>query len=213
MGSPSEADPAPAAAPTASDASRDVSTAGAPTSPRLRRATAADAEALAAFAARLFRETYGPAADPRAGGGSQAADVDAYVDAHLGASHLAADLAATTSVIFLAETGEHGALAGYAQLRVPSPAPAGMSAGEPAAELARLYVASAWQGRGVAAALLAAVRSEAARAGARVLWLSAYQRNARAVAFYRRQGFAVAGTATFHMGHEVQDDWVMLRAL
>lgn len=185
-----------------------------PTPPvTLRRAAPADAAPLAAFAAACFRATYGPAADPRAGGGSQAADVDTYVDGHLGASHVAADLAAADAVTLLAEDRDTGALAGYAQLRVPSPAPAGAPAAEPAAELARLYVALAWQGRGVAAALLDAVQREAARAGARVLWLAVYQRNARAVAFYRRHGFTVAGVATFQMGGEVQDDWVMVRAL
>lgn len=178
----------------------------------LRRAVPADAARLAAFAAACFRATYGPGADPRTGGGSQAADVDAYVDGHMGEAHVAAGLAATTGITLLAEDVEGGALAGYAQLRVPSPAPAGVSAGERAAELARLYVAPAWQGRGVAAALLDAVQGEAARAGARALWLAAYQRNARAVAFYRRHGFAVAGAATFRMGQEVQDDWVMVRA-
>lgn len=194
-----------------------------PPSVALRRAVPADAARLATFAAACFRATYGPAADPHTGGGSQAADVAAYVDGHLGEAHLAADLAAADRVTLLAEevaaagvaadSVEGAVLAGYAQLRVPSPAPAGVPAGERAAELTRLYVAPAWQGRGVAAALLDAVQGEAARAGARALWLAAYQQNARAVAFYRRLGFAVAGTATFRMGHEVQDDWVMVRTL
>jgi ribosomal protein S18 acetylase RimI-like enzyme len=84
-------------------------------------------------------------------------------------------------------------------------------AGAQPAELARLYVDHAWQGRGVAAALLDAVSARAAAAGATGLWLAVYQRNARAVAFYRRQRFVVAGAGTFRMGDELQHDWVMMR--
>lgn len=185
----------------------------------LRRATPADAARLAGFAAACFRDTYGPAADPRAGGGSRSADVEAYVAAHMGEPHLAADLAGAGGATWLAEDPATAALAGYAQVRVPSPAPADIRVradvpvGVPVAELARLYVARPWQGRGVAAALLDAARRSAADAGAGALWLAVYQRNARAVAFYERHGFAVAGAATFRMGGEVQDDWVMARAV
>jgi ribosomal protein S18 acetylase RimI-like enzyme len=184
----------------------------------IRRAEPADAPALAAFAAACFRATYGPDADPAAGGGSLAADVAAYVDGCMDRAHFAADLVDASCATFVAEATER-ALVGYAQLRVPSPAPAGAAVDDVvegvvddvAAELARLYVAPAWQGRGIAPALLDAVQAEAARAGARVLWLAVYRRNARAVGFYRRRGFAVAGAATFRMGAEVQDDWVMRR--
>jgi ribosomal protein S18 acetylase RimI-like enzyme len=58
---------------------------------------------------------------------------------------------------------------------------------------------------------MGAVVVAAAAAGAPALWLAVYARNARAVAFYRRHGFRVAGTSTFRLGAEVQDDWIMTR--
>ena len=60
---------------------------------------------------------------------------------------------------------------------------------------------------------LAAVVEAARAAAAGQLRLAVYQRNVRAVAFYRRQGFEVAGTGRFRMGAEVQDDWLMVRPL
>ncbi len=180
----------------------------------VRPATADDVVRLAKFAAHAFRSTYGPEADPAAGGGSRAEDVAAYVDAHFGPAHLAADLADPGLATVVADA--HGELAGYAQLRLP-PALGGPDAAAPPAagarpaELARLYVDRAWQGRGVAVALLDAVSARAAEAGATGLWLAVYQRNGRAAAFYRRQGFTVAGAGTFRMGDELQHDWVMVR--
>ena len=174
--------------------------------PGLRRATAADAEPLAAFAARLFRETYGPDADPTSSGGSRPEDVEAYVGPHFGPARQAAELADPALTTLVAEAG--GTLAAYAQLRTPSPHPA---AGPAAGEVARFYVDRPWQGRGVADALMAGVVGAARAAGAPALWLAVLRRNARAVAFYRRHGFRQAGTSTFRMGAEVQDDWIMTR--
>ena len=178
---------------------------------RIRRATRADAAALAAFAARAFRATYGPDADPATGGGSRAEDVEAYVTTHFGPAQQEAELAGATLVTFVAdadgaEPGSGGTLAAYAQLALPA-APGGD------AELARLYVDAWWHGRGVAGLLLAAVVEAARAAGAGQLRLAVYQRNVRAVAFYRRQEFEVAGTGRFRMGAEVQDDWLMVRPL
>lgn len=180
--------------------------------PRLRRATPADAAALAAFAAAQFRATYGPGAPPDQGGGSRPEDVEAYVGPHFHPARQAEELADAALATFVAEA--NGALAGYVQVRAPSPhALVDASAGPRAAEVARLYVAAEWRGRGLAAELMAAAVAHARAAGAPALWLAAQQRNARAVAFYRRQGFAVAGDAHFQMGAERQDDWIMVRPL
>lgn len=184
----------------------------------VRRARTADAAPLATFADRAFRATYGPDADPGEGGGSHPNDVAAYAKAHFTVAHVAAALADPGLATFVAES--QGALAGYAQLRLPGERRAGASAsgapgaaGARPAELARLYVDRPWQGLGVADALLDAVQAAASAAGATGLWLCVYQRNARAVAFYRRRGFAVAAAATFCMGDEVQSDWVMVGAV
>lgn len=171
----------------------------------IRRATAADAAPLAAFAARTFRATYGPTADPATGGGSRTEDVEAYVTAHFGEYLQRAELADPARATFVADAGD-GSLAAYAQL-----AHAATLGGD--AELTRIYVDPRWHGRGVAHIVLDAVAEAARAAGAMRLRLAVYQRNLRAVAFYRRQGFVVAGPGQFQMGAEVQDDWIMVRPL
>jgi diamine N-acetyltransferase len=180
----------------------------------LRRATPEDAAALATFAARTFRETYAPPAGP-----CDPDDVEAYVAEHFGPALQAAELADPDLRVLVAERG--GAMAGYAVVRTESrPTEAAQFAAEPGedaaalaggatAELARLYVDRPWHGSGVAATLLDAARAEAAAAGARALWFSVYQRNPRALAFYRKRGARPIARATFTMGNEVQHDWLL----
>ncbi len=183
---------------------------------RVRAATPDDAPALTAFALRTFTTTYacGGAGDVAA---SRPEDVAAYAGAHFTPARQRAELVDPALVTLVAEVvgASAPAWAGYAQLRLrpaadaPTPPPC---AGPHPRELARLYVDPAWQGRGVAGALMDAVerRVRAEPGGADPLWLATYQANARAVAFYRRRGFVVAGEATFTMGAERQRDWLMV---
>jgi diamine N-acetyltransferase len=48
---------------------------------------------------------------------------------------------------------------------------------------------------------------------AQTIWLSVWQVNDRAVAFYRRRGFRITGVRTFHLGDDPQTDWVMARSI
>lgn len=162
-----------------------------------RPAVGADAAALAAFAARTFRETYTGLHDP--------GELAGYLARAFGPERQAAELADPASPYLLAEAD--GVLAGFAWLRFGrSPACAALP--DPV-EIARFYVAREWHGRGVAQALMAAALAEARRRGARTTWLGVWQRNPRAIAFYRTSGFAVIGTMTWEHYSDPQDDWVM----
>ena len=173
---------------------------------RLRRAGVPDAPAIAAFAARTFRDTYGAE--------TGADDVEAYVREHLTPVVFSADLAAMRTAVVVAES-EGAQLAGYVQLRAgarpdsPDLDPTVLPPDAFPIEVARLYVDPPWHGRGVAAALLGQAMAAANALPDGCVWLGVYQRNPRAVAFYRKLGLAVAGTQTFDMGRDRQLDWVM----
>ncbi len=167
----------------------------------IRRAQAADAAALAAFAARTFRETF--EAD------NSAEDMALYLAANYGPDRQGAEIRDAGVVTLLAEDGRR--LAGYAQL-LEGPAPDCVPGTAPI-EIRRFYVDRAWQGRGVAQSLMVASLESAMERGARTVWLAVWERNLRAQAFYRKCGFEDCGAQEFVLGRDRQTDRVMVRAL
>lgn len=176
----------------------------------VRPATPDDAERLSAFARRVFDDTFGADNAP--------ADMAAYLDSAFTPALQAAELRDPGAVILLGETeeGEAGdgrpAIAGYAHLVFGADAPPGV-AGPAPAELKRFYVDRALHGRGTAGHLMDAAIAAAVARGARTLWLGVWERNARAIAFYAKRGFADVGAQRFVLGADVQTDRVMARAI
>jgi diamine N-acetyltransferase len=170
----------------------------------VRPCTPDDAPLLAALGERLFRQTYARThPEP---------EMSRYVARTFDAARFRDALADAQTRVFVAEDGT-AAPVGYAYLRATAGgAPDGVDGARPW-EVLRFYVDAAWHGRGVAAALMAACEDEARRRGADVLWLQAWQRAERALAFYRRRGFDVVGTATFPFGDRADDDYIMARPI
>jgi ribosomal protein S18 acetylase RimI-like enzyme len=166
----------------------------------IRRATAADAEALAEIGARTFSETF--AAD------NTAEDMRLFLETTWRPDLQRAEILDVGLDTLLA-CDPTGAIAGFAQLRVERP-PAGIAVRAPV-ELKRFYVDKAWHGQGLARTLMEAAEQAARARGARELWLGVWERNERAQAFYRKCGFRKVGTKVFVVGTDPQTDNVMLR--
>lgn len=177
-----------------------------PTAFAIRRATPVDARRLSAFAATAFREAFAAQNAPE--------DMERYVGGAFGPERQATEIADAGADVLLVEPAGAAAdapLLGYAHL-VSGPAPACVAGAAPL-ELKRFYVASAAHGRGVAPALMTATLDAARARSARTLWLGVWERNARAIAFYRKHSFERVGEQRFVLGSDVQTDWVMARAL
>ena len=167
----------------------------------VRPAGAQDAPWLAALAERTFRETYAAYNTPD--------DMDRYVAEHFGAARQETELRDPRGVTLVAEVD--GRAAGYAQLgRGDTPA---CVTGAAPLEVVRFYVDRPWHGRGVAQTLMAAAVEAARTGGARTLWLGVWERNPRAIAFYRKCGFGDVGAQTFVLGTDHQRDRVLARPL
>lgn len=165
----------------------------------IRIAAAQDAELLAEIGARTFRRTFARDNKPE--------DMAAYLAAAFGPALQAAELADPGTTFLIAEVGRE--TVGYARL-VRAPGPECIPAGRPI-EIRRIYAVEAWLGRGVGAALMRACLAEAERQLSDVIWLDVWERNTRAIAFYRRWGFAEVGTQAFVLGSDVQHDLLMAR--
>ncbi len=167
----------------------------------VRRATPADLARYGAISRRTFRDTYRASHD--------AAALERHVQASFADDVLAADLASAERVVLAVERDDEWM--GYALLAVGA-APAEV-AGQRPIEMARFYIERAWQGQGVAAALMTQALELATGAGHDVAWLAVWEQNSRARRFYLRQGFAAVGRATYAFDGQLESDLVLSRAL
>ena len=170
----------------------------------VRPASLADALRLSRLAAATFRDTFAHENTPQ--------DMASYVAHAFTPARQASEIADVDGTVLLAERrSSSGAseLVGYVHL-VSGPVPACVQGPAPL-ELKRLYVARAWQGRGVAHTLMDAALAAARARGAGTLWLGVWERNARAVAFYAKYGFTRVGEHTFVLGNDAQTDWLLAR--
>ena len=157
----------------------------------INQARQADAKALSSFASRLFRETYSD--------DLTAADLAQYISKSFSAERQEAEIADPAGAVFIATVDGEERIAGYTHFTADDAHPGSLL-------LNRLYVDAKWRGLGLAGRLLDEVVRECQRRGAEHLRLTVYEKNTRAIAFYKRSGFAVTGQATFTVGDEVQTD-------
>lgn len=152
----------------------------------IRAATPADEAALRMLALQVFLDTYGPQ------GVSNALAREA--EATFAWARVDGWFTGASSLLLVAE--EAGGLSGFAHVALGIAHPL-VAQGAPA-ELQRLYVQRHFLGQGLGRALLQRAEEAAHARGATTLWLSAWAGNAKALAFYPRQGYADVG-ATDHV--------------
>jgi ribosomal protein S18 acetylase RimI-like enzyme len=167
--------------------------------PLIRKADRSDAKRLSEFAEASFRDTFG-AANTRH-------DMDLHCRATYGEAIQAAEISDPDRTTLLCE--EDGRLIGFAQLRWAG-APDCVSALAPG-EIQRLYVAPDRHGQGVAQELMSACMEAMRARGSDVVWLGVWERNPRAISFYRKSGFVEVGDHVFPVGNDPQRDIVMAR--
>lgn len=169
---------------------------------RLRRAGAADADALAMVAAASFLETFaGVLAGP---------DIIRHCAANSAPAKFATWANDPASVVTLAEHPDGAAPVGYTVLTSPDlPIPPGPGD----IELRRIYALSITRGTGLGAALMARAITDARALGMTRMLLGVLGRNHRARAFYERQSFTLVGERRFLVGETWYDDVVYGRDL
>ena len=149
----------------------------------VRAASPAEALAIAALSVQVFLDTYASA--------GVRPDLAREAFTEYSAEAFAARLREPDRRFAMAEQGE--GLVGYAEVIVRrSPAPGGSVSG---AQLVRLYVQPAFQRRGIGRTLIREAERLAAGTGA--LWLTAWEENRRARAFYAAQGYDDVGATTY----------------
>ena len=164
---------------------------------QVRRATIDDASALAAFAARVFIETFGDENDPD--------DLSDHVESTYNVERQSAEIRDENTATWLIER-EDGTLLAYAQIcrkRLPP-----CVQGKNPIEIYRFYVDHSAHGTGLARRLMSTAFAQAREWGGDVVWLGVWEHNPRAIAFYRKFGFIDVGSIDFFVGPDRQTDRV-----
>lgn len=165
----------------------------------IQRATIRDAHALSRLSSAIF--PLGCPADTRP------EDLAAYINHELTPERFIALLADERNIILTVSVS--GTLAGYAHI-APTQPPQSLHLTN-GCELKRFYIDAAYHGAGISNALMQQVIDAADQLHAGPLWLSVFSGNGRAISFYTRWGFRIAGSQYFLVGADNQKDHLMIR--
>lgn len=171
----------------------------APALVQIREATPEDNVLLSQLGSQTFFETF--AAD------NTAADMELYLRRNFSPAIQASELADPASLFLIAEAGSEPV--GYAMLRRGAPS-VSLDGSRPV-EIVRLYARRDWIGRKVGAALMQACLEQAAARRNDTIWLDVWEKNSRAIVFYKRWGFVEVGSQPFRLGEDIQNDLIMAR--
>lgn len=80
-------------------------------------------------------------------------------------------------------------------------------------ELERIYVLATHQGLGIGIRLLSYVTELAKHKNAGYVWLGVWEKNTRAIAFYKKHGFKKIGSHPYFIGKDKQTDWLMKKEI
>jgi predicted N-acetyltransferase YhbS len=167
----------------------------------IRAADRGDAELLVELAKQAFYEAF---ADRTASN-----DMAAYLQSTFTIDKVKTELNDKDSLYLIAELETEAV--GYAYLSKARPP--GCIEDPDAIQLTRLYLRKKGYGLGVGNSLMQACLNESRARGYRTVWLSSWELNGRANAFYKRWHFKVAGRQKFVVGSDVQNDYVFSRDL
>ena len=166
---------------------------------RIRRAKEDDALSLSLLAETTFRDAFVDL--------NTRANMELHCAMSYGQALQLAEIRDSSRETWVAEFDSR--LVAYVQLRLDAVSP--MISSERPVEIQRFYVDASHHGAGLAHQLMAHVLARAKAAGSATLWLGVWERNPRALAFYRKWGFDVVGELTFYLGDDPQRDFMMRR--
>lgn len=160
-----------------------------------------DLETLQKIGIETYDETFRSLNDPLV--------MDQYLAEAFNLEKLRDELSNTSSYFYFLYVDD--TLAGYLKL---NEAPAQSDINDPETlEIERIYVCKAYKGQGLGRYLMDYALDFARSKAKTYAWLGVWEKNAAAIAFYKKMGFVEAGGHSFRMGDELQSDLVMKKSL
>ena len=167
----------------------------------LRKCTISDVDKLSEFAKQSFYDAFAHM--------NTKEDMEAYLAGAFNKEKLSAQLCDVNTKIYFLYCDSR--LAGYLKL---NEAPSQTDINDAGSlEIERIYVAQEYQGKGLGQYLMDSAVSHAKERNKQYIWLSVWQKNEKAIRFYRKNGFCETGTHFFVVGDDAQTDYIMRKDL
>ena len=163
----------------------------------IRPFASTEVPALLALAQRTYAQAFAADMAPE--------DLRFIIEEKLTAAYF--EQAVREDVFLVAE--EDGALIGFVQLGENHIAEAGLPGDQ---EIRRLYVAADRQGRGIGGALMRAALAHPRIPAGATVFLTVWEDNAQAQAFYRRHGFETVGSCALMLANGPADGRELIMA-
>ena len=167
----------------------------------IRIARPADADLLVELGRASFFEAFSEQTDPR--------DMEYHLQNAFKVDEIRKQVDNDQTLFLIVEV--NSIVAGYAYLNPGTP-PGCLRSPKPI-QLVRFYLRKKYYGRNVGNALMQACLERALSRGFQSVWLSTWELNHRANAFYKKWGFEIAGRAKFTVGRDVQNDFIFARSI
>jgi len=166
---------------------------------KVRKALSKDVDLLIKLGKCCFYEAFNDATAPD--------DMEAYLTSTFQKTAIKNQLMDDRSLIFIADVGADPAGYVYSHPAVTPPC----ISDKAAIKLERLYLRKRYYGRSVGEALMQTSIEESRYRGYQSVWLSSWELNSRANAFYKKWGFNVVGNQKFTVGSDIQNDLILSR--
>ena len=161
----------------------------------------ADIDELRTLSIHTYYETFAALNTPE--------NMEKYLRCAFDREKLRKELEDKNSLFFFLLSGEK--LAGYLKV---NEAPSQTDVNDPASlEIERIYVSGEFQGEGLGRYLVELAIRMAVERKKKYVWLGVWEKNEKAIRFYKRNGFCQIGTHSFVMGEDVQTDYIMRKDL
>lgn len=167
----------------------------------IKKCTIEDLKALKDISIQTFDDTFRAKNKPE--------NVDAYLKNTFQVSLLEKELKHSESEFYFIFYDNQ--VAGYLKLNTFDAQTEQM--GHDSLEIERLYLLSSFQKKGLGDKLMNFSFSRAKELNKRSIWLGVWEKNANAIAFYKKYGFEKVDAHFFYMGDEEQVDWILVTIL
>jgi len=167
----------------------------------IKKCTLEDLSRLQEISYETFNETFKEQNSPE--------NMEAYLEKAFNLKQLETELSQRSSQFYFVEID--GETAGY--LKVNTDEAQTEEMGDEALEIERIYIRSPFQKQGLGKYLYNKALEVAMEQNKKKIWLGVWEKNEKAIAFYKKMGFVQTGAHSFYMGDEEQTDFIMAKIL